>query len=170
MLPYRSIEQAEKVETPISQEMITALDTWHSMYLDKADWLDDDSVHSLNLAAMIACEEARQILLEMKVSITAPLEDEAEAPEDGSDPMNKRAQFLADEFEKRYVNQGYDENRSIFENSPCGLIGSYLPSASYIFATTLNLGNSCEYKSTNSSISTDTMLLLSHIGMVIHHM
>lgn len=100
MLPYRSIEQAEKVETPISQEMITALDTWHSMYLDKADWLDDDSVHSLNLAAMIACEEARQILLEMKVSITAPLEDEAEAPEDGSDPMNKRAQFLADEFEK----------------------------------------------------------------------
>lgn len=100
MIPYRSIEQAERVETPISQDMTAALDMWHSMYLDKAEWLSDDGVHSLNLPATIACEEARQILLEMKWSITAPLQEGEEAPEDGSDPMNGRAQYLADEFEK----------------------------------------------------------------------
>ena len=69
MLPYRSIEQAEHIESPLSPEMTSALDTWYSLYRNRAPWLSD-SVKSMNLPAFICSEIARQIILEMQWSIT----------------------------------------------------------------------------------------------------
>lgn len=95
MVPYKSIEQAEKVETPISTEMTNELDTYYKMYTDKAEWLSDDHVHSLNLASQISAEFARQMLIEMKWSITGKSEND-----DNEKPTNPRSEYLTEEFEK----------------------------------------------------------------------
>ena len=97
MIPYRNIEQAESIETPLSAEMTTALENWYSMYLNKAPWLSDDSVKSMNLPALISSELARQITLELKWNITAKGKNADDA---GEDPMNPRAEYLKAEFEK----------------------------------------------------------------------
>lgn len=100
MLPYKDIESVERLETPLSTEMITALDTWYDMYLEKAPWLKLDTVKSLNLPAFISSEMARQIILEMKWSITGKTADGKDQMPDGEDVMNPRAQYLKDEFAK----------------------------------------------------------------------
>ena len=99
MLPYRNVEMVEHVETPLSNEMINALDDWYRMYLNKADWLKPDTVKSLNLPAFISSELARQIVLEMKWNITGKSKDEIKAGTD-EDFMNPRAEYLKAEFEK----------------------------------------------------------------------
>ena len=88
IIPYRDIEMVEHIETPISIEMTTALDNWYNMYANKAEWLKDDKVKSLNLPAFICSELARQITLEMKWSITGA----------GSAESNARAEYLKEEF------------------------------------------------------------------------
>lgn len=88
MLPYRSIESVESVDTPLSPEMANALDNWYKLYTNQAPWLGD-SVKSLNLPAFISSELARQILLELKWSITGK-----------NEAANKRAEYLKTEFEK----------------------------------------------------------------------
>lgn len=88
MLPYRSIESVESVDTPLSPEMASALDNWYKLYTNQAPWLGD-SVKSLNLPAFISSELARQILLELKWSITGK-----------NEAANKRAEYLKTEFEK----------------------------------------------------------------------
>ena len=95
VIPYRTIEQAEHVDTPLSTEMTNALDTWYHMYIDKADWLKEEQVKSLNLAAFISSEISRQVTLELKCSITGKTEA-------GSDETvtNPRAEYLNDEFQK----------------------------------------------------------------------
>ena len=91
---YKDIEQVERVETPLSSDMQNALTQWHMMYLDKADWLGgENQVKSLNLPALIASEIARQMVLEMKWSITGK-----EAGEDGEPASNPRAEYLSAEF------------------------------------------------------------------------
>ena len=80
--------------------MENALNEWALMYQGKAEWLAQDGMFSLGLPAFIAAEIARQVVLEVKWNITAKVEDGAEPPEDGSDPMNPRAQYLKDEFSK----------------------------------------------------------------------
>lgn len=111
VIPYKSIEQAERVETPLSSEMTNALDLWYNMYLDKAPWLSDTSTHSLNLPAFIASEIARQIVLEMKWNITAKkatgtgASEDTAATDDGQEPdddesTNPRAEYLKTEFKK----------------------------------------------------------------------
>lgn len=101
MITYKDIEHAvEDFESPLSQEMETALNEWADMYRDKAPWLKDHEVYSLGLPAAIAAEIARQVVLELKWNITAKLPEGAKAPEDGSDPMNPRAEYLKAEFEK----------------------------------------------------------------------
>lgn len=99
MLPYRSIEQAEHIESPLSPEMTSALDTWYSLYRNQAPWLDD-SVKSLNLPAFISSEIARQIVLEMQWNITGREADGSVQTADGQDIMNPRAAYLKAEFEK----------------------------------------------------------------------
>lgn len=100
MIPYKNIEQVERVETPLSTEMENALDTWYQMYLNRADWLQQDTVKSMNLPAFISSEIARQIVLEMKWSITGKGKNGENQTEDGEDIMNPRAEYLKTEFEK----------------------------------------------------------------------
>ena len=97
MIPYRNIEQAEQIETPLSTEMTTALENWYAMYLNKAPWLNDSTVKSLNLPALISSELARQIVLEMKWNITGKAKTETDGNEE---PMNPRAEYLKSEFGK----------------------------------------------------------------------
>lgn len=100
MIPSKSIEQAEHIDTPISNEMQNALELWYEMYLDQAPWLETDTVKSMNLASFISSEIARQVTLEMKWNITGKDKNGNTSTEDGEDVMNPRAQYLKDEFEK----------------------------------------------------------------------
>ena len=56
MFPYKDIEAIEHIETPLSQDMVTALDKWYALYVNKAEWLSSDKVKSLNLPAFISSE------------------------------------------------------------------------------------------------------------------
>lgn len=96
LIPYRSIEQSEHIDTAISTDMTTALDLWYDLYLNKAPWLETDKVRSLNLPAFVSAEMARQIVLEMKWNITGKSSGD---PNKGA-VMNPRAEYLAQEFEK----------------------------------------------------------------------
>lgn len=101
MIPYRSIEQAENIETPLSSDMVNALDLWYRLYTNQAYWLGGDAeIKSLNLPAFISSEIARQVVLEMKWNITGKGEDGATQDENGDDVMNPRAEYLKAEFEK----------------------------------------------------------------------
>ena len=99
MIPYKDIEKAEQLESPLSTDMANALDLWYKMYLDQAPWIDDDSVFSLNLASLCCSEIARQTLLEMKWNISGPVKEGAVEEEE-----SERAQYLHDEFEKLIKN------------------------------------------------------------------
>ena len=70
LIPYNTIESVEKIETPLSSEMATALDKWYDMYRDKSPWLAAPGMKSLALAPFVCSEIARQVTLEMKWSIT----------------------------------------------------------------------------------------------------
>ena len=101
LIPYRNIEQAEKIETPLSTEMINALDQWYELYLNHASWLGgEENIRSLNLPAFISSEIARQITLEMEWNITGKDADGNTQDDNGDDIMNPRAEYLKDEFEK----------------------------------------------------------------------
>ena len=101
MIPYRSIEQAESIETPLSTDMVNALDLWYKLYLNQAYWLGGEAnVKSLNLPAFISSEIARQIVLEMKWNITGRDANGNTQNDDGDDVMNPRAEYLKAEFEK----------------------------------------------------------------------
>ena len=101
MIPYRSIEQAESIETPLSTDMVNALDLWYRLYMNQAYWLGGDAnVKSLNLPAFISSEVARQVVLEMKWNITGKGADGETQDENGDDVMNPRAEYLKAEFEK----------------------------------------------------------------------
>ena len=104
MIPYRNIESAEHVETPLSTDMVNALNLWYELYLNQAHWLGGDAdVKSLNLPAFISSEIARQITLEMKWNITGKTADGSTQAEDGKDVMNPRAEYLKAEFEKLFM-------------------------------------------------------------------
>lgn len=99
MIPYRSIEQVEDLQTSLSTEMINALSDWYNLYLNKAPWLSEN-VKSMNLPAFVSSEIARQVVLEMKWSITGKDEKGDTADENGDTIMNPRAEYLKKEFEK----------------------------------------------------------------------
>ena len=100
MIPYRSIEQAEHIDTPLSSEMTTALDMWYQLYVNKADWLKPTTVKSLNLPAFISSEIARQIVLEMQWNITGKSRNGMTETTDGAEMTNPRAEYLKTEFKK----------------------------------------------------------------------
>lgn len=95
MIPYRTIEQAEHVETSLSMDMVNALEQWYELYLNQAPWLERGKVESLNLPAFVSSEIARQIVLEMKWNITSGQKDAA-----GDAVANPRSEYLKAEFEK----------------------------------------------------------------------
>lgn len=95
MIPYKSIEAAENIDSPLSVDMINALDKWYKMYLNKAPWLKDGKVKSTNIAAFVCSEIARQVCLEMKWNITGVGESS-----DGEVATNPRAEYLSAEFKK----------------------------------------------------------------------
>lgn len=102
MLPLKTVEQVERIETPLSADMINALDEWYKAYCDQAPWVNGDTVKSMNLPAMIASEIARQVTLEMQWNITGK---QPEPDENGEEPTpeeldNPRAKYLREEFEK----------------------------------------------------------------------
>ena len=100
MIPYQTIEQAERIETPLSTDMVNALNLWYDLYLNKAHWVDGDTIKSLNLPAFISSEVARQVVIELKWNITGKGSDGETEGEDGEDIMNPRAEYLKAEFEK----------------------------------------------------------------------
>lgn len=100
LITYKEVEQVANFESPLSPEMENALNEWALMYQDKAPWLAQDGVFSLGLPAFISAEIARQVVLEVKWNITAKVPEGQKPPEDGSDPMNPRAEYLKAEFKK----------------------------------------------------------------------
>ena len=103
MVPYKNIEQVERIESPLSTEMINALELWYSLYLNKAPWLGGEAaVKSLNLPAFISSEIARQVVLEVKWNITGRGKDGKTKDEKGEEIMNPRAKFLKEEFKKLF--------------------------------------------------------------------
>jgi A118 family predicted phage portal protein len=84
MIGKQSIKQALGTDIAISDPMITALELWTRMYVNDAEWLKDNEVYSLNLAAAIAGEVSRLVTLELDITI------------EGS----KRADYLNEQFDK----------------------------------------------------------------------
>ena len=100
LIPYRNIESVEHIETPLSTDMLNALETWYLMYINKADWLKSNEIESLNLPAFISSEIARQIVLEMKCNITGKAADGGTETENGEPLTNPRSEYLKNEFQK----------------------------------------------------------------------
>lgn len=78
------IKDATGVEVAISEEMSNAIGLWGAMYEDKAPWVDNNKIKSLNLSAAIASEMARLVTLEMESEITG----------------GKRAEYLNSQYKK----------------------------------------------------------------------
>ena len=95
VIPFKSIEAVERIETPISSEMAQKLDDWYDEYRGFASWLGEPYMRSLNLPAFISSEIARQITLEMKWNISGTEKDEQ-----GGKVSNPRSEYLSAEFEK----------------------------------------------------------------------
>lgn len=91
MIPYKDISSAAGIESPVSSEMQKALSDWKAMYQAHPPWLSA-TVSTMNLPAYICAEIARQILLEVKWTITGA--------KTGETATNPRAEFLKAEFEK----------------------------------------------------------------------
>ena len=95
LIPFKSIEAVEKIETPISSEMAQKLDDWYDEYRGRASWLGEPYMRSLNLPAFICSEVARAITLEMNWNITGTEKDA-----DGGSISNPRSEYLKTEFDR----------------------------------------------------------------------
>lgn len=94
MFPFKDVAAVEHIDTPLSNEMIDALDLWYKMYTDSPPWLSPGKVKSLNLPSLICSEVARQVLLEVKWNISG------KADENGNAQDSSRAEYLKAEFGK----------------------------------------------------------------------
>lgn len=65
----KDIKDATGIDVATSEEMSRAIALWTAMYEDKAPWVDNDKVKSMNLPATIANEIARLVTLEMKSEV-----------------------------------------------------------------------------------------------------
>lgn len=100
LIPYKDIEQVEHIESPLSPEMIEALDKWYLLYLNKAPWLKADEVKSRNLPAFVSSELARSITLELEWNITGKDSSGNTQDPDGKELSNPRSEYLKAEFAK----------------------------------------------------------------------
>lgn len=57
------------VDIKISDEMKNSIEMWNNIYINKADWLNED-IKSLNLASAVSSEFARLTTLEMEINIS----------------------------------------------------------------------------------------------------
>lgn len=94
MFPFKDVAAVEHIDTPLSNEMIDALDLWYKMYTDSPPLLSPGKVKSLNLPSLICSEVARQVLLEVKWNISG------KADENGNAQDSPRAEYLKAEFGK----------------------------------------------------------------------
>ena len=94
MFPFKDVAAVEHIDSPLSVEMIDALDLWYRMYTDDPPWLKAGTVKSLNIPSLICSEIARQVLLEVKWNISGKTGEDGEALE------SPRADYLKAEFEK----------------------------------------------------------------------
>ncbi len=95
VIPYKSIETAEHFTSPLSLEMVHALDAWYNMYINRGPWLAaDNQLQSLNLPAFVSAELAREITLESQYKFYNG------GGQESDENLNPRAQFHKDEFEK----------------------------------------------------------------------
>lgn len=94
MFPFKDVAAVERIDSPLSAEMVDALDLWYRMYTDDPPWLEAGKVKSLNLPSLICSEIARQVLLEVKWNISGK-PDEA-----GDSTESPRAEYLKAEFAK----------------------------------------------------------------------
>ena len=98
VIPYRSIEQAEGVSTPLSTDMRNALAIWQEMYTDTPHWKLADSegnVKTINAPATIAAEIARAVLVEAKANVSA-----VNANGEESDQTTPKTEFLKKHLDK----------------------------------------------------------------------
>ena len=95
LIPFKQIEQAAGFESPVSNEMTDALNLWAQMYQNKAPYLSESGMKSMNIASFICSELARQVLQEMKWNITG-----AEKDSNGESAMNDRAIYQAEQFKR----------------------------------------------------------------------
>ena len=93
LIPYKEIEQAANFESPVSTEMTEALNLWAMMYMNKAPYLSQEGMKSLNIAGFVCSELSRQVTQEMKWNITGTGKDM-----DGSASTNARAEYLSEQF------------------------------------------------------------------------
>ena len=93
LIPFKEIEQAAQFESPVSNEMTNALNLWAQMYLNKAPYLAESGMKSMNVASFICSELSRQVLQEMKWNITG-----ADKDADGESAMNARAEYQFEQF------------------------------------------------------------------------
>jgi len=93
LIPYKEIEQAANFESPVSTEMTDALNLWAQMYMNKAPYLSQEGMKSLNIAAFVCSELSRQVTQEMKWNITG-----AGKSQTGEATTNPRSDYLAEQF------------------------------------------------------------------------
>ena len=95
LIPYRNIEQVERIRTPVAPEMARALALWYDLYRDRAPWKEPGKVKSLNLAASAAGEIARQVTMELAWDVTG-----TDTGAEGRPAENPRAAYLKAQLEK----------------------------------------------------------------------
>lgn len=93
LIPYKQIEQAANFESPVSSEMTDALILWAQMYMNKAPYLSQEGMKSLNIAAFVCSELSRQVTQEMKWNITGAGKDR-----NGEATTNARSEYLSEQF------------------------------------------------------------------------
>jgi A118 family predicted phage portal protein len=84
MIGLQTVKEVLSVDIAISTPMAEALELWTQIYENRAPWVSDANVYSLNLGVAIANEIARATTIEMEVEI------------DGS----PRADFLQEQFQR----------------------------------------------------------------------
>lgn len=89
IFPSKSIEEKLKLEIDISDIMIESIELWTAMYENKANWIDNDKVKSLNIPSSVASEIARLVTIEMESEITS-----------GADKENDRSLYLNRQYQK----------------------------------------------------------------------
>ena len=60
LIPYKTIESVEQIESPLSSEMATALDLWYDMYRNKSPWLAESGMKSIGLDQIVCYEIEKQ--------------------------------------------------------------------------------------------------------------
>lgn len=70
MITRSDIKSTYGSDTAITDSFVAAINEWARMYAGKAEWVDNDSVHSLRLEQSITREFANTVLNEMTATVT----------------------------------------------------------------------------------------------------